>query len=69
MKITEHISDRTKIEGVSTDVDIEVDQIGGSSTDALEVAERIETVVKDEISEIAEEQEQNSCDEGGVDGA
>jgi hypothetical protein len=57
MKITEHISDRTEIEGVSTDVDIEVDQIGGSSSRALEVAERIENAVKDEIKKIADEDE------------
>lgn len=57
MKITEHISDRTEIEGLRTDVDIEVDHIGGSSKRALEVAERIETAVKEEISEIASEQE------------
>lgn len=54
MKITEHVSDRTEIEGVSTDVDIEVEQIGGPSDRALDVVERIERVVKEEIKEIAD---------------
>lgn len=58
MKITEHISDRTEIEGLRTDVDIEVDHIGGSSSRALEVAERIENAVKEEIKEIADEQDE-----------
>lgn len=57
MKITEHVSDRSRIDGVRTDVDIEVDHIGGSSADALEVAERISETVKEEIQTIAEENE------------
>lgn len=57
MKITEHVSDRSEIEGVDTNVDIEVDSIGGSSSKALEVAERLETAVKEEIKRISEDQD------------
>lgn len=60
MKITEKVSDRSRIEGLLTTVDIEVDHIGGSSSFALEVAERIETAVKEEIQAISEEQEASS---------
>lgn len=57
MKITQHVSDVNRIDGVRTKVDIEVDQISGSSTVALEVTERLEEVIKEEIKEIAEEQD------------
>lgn len=56
MKITEHISDRSKIDGVHVDVDTEVQHIGGSSSLALEVTERIEKAVQEEIQEISDEQ-------------
>lgn len=55
MKITQHVSDRSRIEGVDTNVDIEVDHIGGSSSRALEVVERLEEAVKEEIKELGED--------------
>lgn len=54
-RITEHVSDRSKVDGVHIDVDIEVDQIGGSSQRALEAVERLETAVKEEISAMHED--------------
>lgn len=57
MEITERVSDRTQIDGVNTTVEIEVEQISGPSQTALEVAERIEMAVKDEIDNIADDQE------------
>lgn len=56
MKIQEHVGDRHSIDAVNLDVDIEVDLIGGSSLDALAVAERLESVVKEEINAIASEE-------------
>lgn len=57
MEFTEKVNDRSRIEGINTNVEIEVEQIGGSSSRGLEVTERIETAVKEEIKAIADEKD------------
>lgn len=55
MKISETVSDRTRLDTANVDVEIEVDHLGGSSSQALEIAERIADSVRVEIREIADE--------------
>lgn len=57
MMISDHVGDRHSIDGVNVDVDIEVFHIGGSTADTLDVAERLETAVKEELNAIAAEEE------------
>lgn len=62
MRITENVNDRNRVSGVHIDVDLEVEHIGGTSSTALEVAERLETVIKEEIKAMGKEQEEDGLE-------
>lgn len=58
MKHTEHVHDRTRLDGLDVDVDIEVESHSGQEHEGTDVAKRLADRAFETIERIAAEQDQ-----------